>query len=653
MFYASLATLVVCVASFASAQTVTAQTVTETAIVGHGDPVPRFSAFHESKLIVPEGETVTLPAEFDYDAIEVAGTLKVSRDHDTRGRFQHLTVLPTGRFDCGTVADPIHRNVELIVKDTPIDTAVDPFQFGNGIINYGHWFMHGKPVTSWARIPGREAGATTIPVPADWQVGDELLIPDTRQMYVPSSLQSQQKFRLAPRRESPVKIASITNGVATLSKPLDFEHLPCKRPDGSLVSLPVVGNMTRNIVVRSENPLGTRGHTINLAEGLPDCRYVAFLGLGRTLPIPINNAVKNADGSVTPGTNQIARYAYHWHHVHSHHGDTGSVGAAVGCYFNGSNVGKWGVVQHGTHGTLIKDNIGDQFVGSAFIAEDGNETLGIYEGNLACYCKGEPGGRNGKFAFNAGIPGGEGAGFWLHGSHHTIRGNVACCNAVGYQIFHMNQVERAIEGAPANWKAKTAVPVEFSDNEAFSNASVGFESWRQPPDWSSTRLKSWHNGLAQALVGGGERGQQIHYDATFIAAPIETKGYVTAGLHSGHPYTLSVKMIAGEVRGCAVGISGEANQSMHYENLTAQNAVNFDLRYDETYPIPVLKNIKYLPLGNAPLVKLLSNLTPMPSDGSVEKPDNSARLAELRELEAAAVAELDRIRKLIDELLQP
>ena len=40
-------------------------------------------------------------------------------------------------LDVGTASDPVLRRVELIVRDVPIDTARDPFQWGNGLLNFG------------------------------------------------------------------------------------------------------------------------------------------------------------------------------------------------------------------------------------------------------------------------------------------------------------------------------------------------------------------------------------------------------------------------------------------------------------------------------------------------------------------------------------
>lgn len=187
-------------------------TVTETQILGHGDPVPRFARLPGNHLIVPAGETVTLAADSTWDAIEVSGTLKASREADTVCRFVHLTILPSGKLDCGTEADPVLRKVQFIQKLE----------------------------RTWATMGEVKAGATTLTlkVPAGWQVGDELLIPDTRQVLW-GSLRAVPKIEglLVPiRRETKVTITAIDGDTVTLSKPLDFEHHAARWLDGSIAS---------------------------------------------------------------------------------------------------------------------------------------------------------------------------------------------------------------------------------------------------------------------------------------------------------------------------------------------------------------------------------------------------------------------------------
>ena len=67
----------------------------------------------------------------------------------------------------------------------PIDTAKDPFQWGNGLINFGHQTRVGCRKTAFLEatesLPASATRITLASVPVNWQVGDELLFPDTAQ----------------------------------------------------------------------------------------------------------------------------------------------------------------------------------------------------------------------------------------------------------------------------------------------------------------------------------------------------------------------------------------------------------------------------------------------------------------------------------------
>ena len=249
--------------------------------IGTAEWVPRFLDLPRV-LTVAAGKVVTLPADSTWDYIEVAGTLRVSRDVDTTVRFTHLIVLPGGVLDVGTVNDPIKRKVEFVIRDVPIDTARDPFQWGNGLLNFGTQTRVGVRKTGFVELAeDAEAGATTLrlaEVPEGWQVGDELLLPDTRQI-------GRQGGELTTaRRDGITVIVGINGTVVSLAQPLGFARASIRTPDGDLVLRPRVANISRNIVIRSENPMGVRGHTANVGHGAAwDVRYNAFESLGRTL----------------------------------------------------------------------------------------------------------------------------------------------------------------------------------------------------------------------------------------------------------------------------------------------------------------------------------------------------------------------------------
>lgn len=541
-------------------------TVTETAILGHGDPTPRFAHHYpaERVLSVPAGQTVTLPATFDYDVIEFAGTVRVSRDHDTTGKVLHLQPLPGGVFDAGTPEDPVLRKVHIVWANKPLATGTaaapgfDAQQIGNGLVCFGDFLVHGKPLErTWTALTKEiPVGATEIElpwIPDGWAVGDELLIPDTRQPIYYAAIIGLPSEPI--RMESPVTIAAINGAKITLSKPVDFAHLAARDPDSGVVKfMPVVANLTRNIVFESEDHSGTRGHAIFLEQAMVDCHFASFLGMGRTLAQNLDNTSITGSAPDKIGANQIARYAFHWHHVHGHARAGGFTGRMRGCVVDrgldwnpfayGKDKGpKWGVVQHGTHDLSIEDTIAIKFAGAGFVTEDGYEVRGQYRRDFAAYCLGN--GTDGKFNLVApnDIPGGEGAGFWFRGLHQDVQGCLSMCNAEGFAPFSRHQVEgRSVPSVPGGandtpFVSRDAIPIAFADNTAVGNVR-GFQTWNNPP-FEYLRCAAIHNGTG-FLAGNGESGSVTAKDIQILQVRGE-------GISSSAAYTGSMKIDGGEI----------------------------------------------------------------------------------------------------------
>jgi hypothetical protein len=542
--------------------------VTPRRILLHGDFIPRFSNLPRV-LVVPKGRTVTLPPSSRWDAIEVAGTLRVARTRDTVVSFTHLLILPGGTLDVGTADDPIPCGfrVTLTVRDVPIDVENDPYQWGNGIINLGHQSRVGCAKSqAWTELAEDvEAGAVTIrlTVPAGWQVGDELFLPDFRQM-------DSRRDAAPVRRESPVAIAAIDGDLITLSKPLDFEHRSITSPDGVLVARPRVANLTRNIVVRSENPTGTRGHTANVGPATWDIRYSRLEGLGRTQNVDLASATE-LQGKVVPGTNQVARYASHDHHVMGAgvHQFIGNVLVAL----SDGVTSKWGHSTHGTHDTLVEENIALDFPGAGFVTEDGYESRNVYRRNVAAGSIG-----NGRNPSTAQCPGCEGAGFWFRGLHgQVIEQNEAWNNFIGLDLFTMNTIDGQYPSQPGGMPDTDldegeSIPASVSRNVTLSNVSAGLEFWstaRFPVDDHVAA----HNGQKQVFVGQSTNNHSYLRNLTAVA-----QGGTTDGVSSSEAYVTQVEVDGGYIGGCFQAFQrGIARQFARVRNITLQCAHNFYL----------------------------------------------------------------------------
>lgn len=577
--------------------------VNETTITGdmHG-AVPRFSSLYQNKLIVAPGQVYNAPALTDVDAIEVAGIFRIPRDTPSIVRAINIQVLPGGSLDYGSETDPVLAPHQTIIKDAPLlcgtdgNLGPDPEQFGSGILVFGEWKSYGRKLNkTWTTMQPAQAGATTITLsdPVNWQAGDELLIPDTRLRY---DLRYVGLDARLLRYESPVHIKAISGNVLTLDKPLDFEHLAAGE------QLPFVANCTRNIVLRSENPSGTRGHAMFMDTAHVNVYYTSIIGFGRTLPKTLDNLDAHT-GHV--GTNQIARYAFHWHHVHGHADAQDYTGRLVGCYLDGDDIAKWGQVQHGTHDLLIADNVSQRFVGACFTsAEDGYEVRGKYLRNFAAHAKGN--GVNGKFnilPFNAAeqtqnAPGAEGAGFWGHGSQSTFEGNVSVACAVGQSFVHINQVQgRSIPSQPGGMNDTPldpmgTAPLSHARNIAV-NCLTGLELWQTPPTWTAQDFTALDSSSMGVFMGNGNPGSVVLLNPQLTNSEA-IPGTQSVGVHCSGAYTTSVVIRGGNIEGYDRGVgtshyfeiagtrfqNGGSNVNwadfQHYEKIGVLSNLNFE-----------------------------------------------------------------------------
>ena len=457
------------------------------------------------KVRIAAGHMVTFDVVSDatLECVEVDGRLRFETAADTRLKVGNLMVVEGGHLEIGTEARPVSPNVtaEIIIADQPIDRDVDPTQIGTGIEGLGTITMHGSVKTPTFVRLAREplAGATTLLIEqrvSGWKPGDRLVIPDTRQ------LRGNERGVNDQPQDERVRIQSIFANAITLAAPLRYDHKGARDADGVLAFLPHVGNVSRNVVITSENPLGTRGHMIFMSRAEVDLRYVEVRDMGRTRMGVLDNSELDASGRLVRfGTNQIGRYAIHFHH------DFGPRDTPAGGYqftLIGNSVDgapKWGITVHNSHYGLVRDNVVYGTHGAGIVTEDGTESFNVFDHNFALRSEG-----SGDFAPRSGYggaapdPGGEGAGFWFRGPNNYIRNNVAAnADAFGFGVAagSLGLVRiPAFKGADTSRDAETvmldttsaAVP-EFSNNEAYGAMQAGV-AW----GWNGaiTDLRVWH-----------------------------------------------------------------------------------------------------------------------------------------------------------------
>ncbi len=160
-----------------------------------------------------------------------------------------------------------------------------------------------------------------------------------------------------------------------------------------------------------------------------DIEYAQFQDLGRTDGYQdLDNTTFDAAGNVTHiGTNQIARYAVHMHHLFGPENPTNSgyQFKFIGNTVDGSR--KWAVDVHGSSYGLIDKNVVFQAQGAGFATESGAEVHNVFSNNIAIGVVGTM--RDGDIATEASDFGRGGSGFWFRRGGNTIVGNVAADNS--------------------------------------------------------------------------------------------------------------------------------------------------------------------------------------------------------------------------------
>ena len=448
-------------------------------------------------VFVSAGTAVTYDlADARVQVVGVQGVLAFRTDVATRLTVGTVLVLPQGRLQIGTPAQPVGASVvaELVIADQALDVAndgagtYDPQQYGTGLLAIdGSVIVGGAPRTPFVRLATEPRAGDLVlqlaqPV-SGWRVGDRLFLPDSKHHARETVAYVYEGEEMTLANVSP------DGRSLTLTSPLQFTHPGAHNGDGVLEFLPHVGNLTRNVIVRSENPAGTRGHVLLTGHGEIDVRYAWFRDLGRTTIDPLDNTTIDAQGAVTHlGANQIGRYPIHVHHLIGP-----SLAPASGHQFTlfgnavedraAVNRHKWAITIHNSHYGLIGQNVVYNAAGWGIGTEQGNESHNDFTGNLVARVRGE-GDRTKDVA---------GHGFWFRGPNNQVRDNAAANlmgnqpeAAKGFQFFfnYLGQIlVPQFAGADVDMGQGTSVNgnamalLEFARNEVYGATEIGLAIW--------------------------------------------------------------------------------------------------------------------------------------------------------------------------------
>ncbi len=458
--------------------------------------------------------------EVDVIGIEAGGTLRFSTLQSTALRVSTLLVMPYGTLEVGTASNPIPSafTAQIIIRNKAPELSIDPDQYGTGLLSIdGKVTMHGAAKTpTFVRAAAEpRAGHTTILLDqtvSGWRVGDRIFIPDTRQVNADNWFNPNYALQVEERTIQSISADGKSIG---LSSPLSYDHRGARDANGvptvlsnGIKLLPHVGNLTRNVVIRSEHPSGTRGHTLWTKRSEVRIYYVQFQDLGRTRAEPLDVI-----------TNHIGRYPVHMHHTWGpvNTTNTGYQFELVGNAVNDSL--KWPVAIHGSHYGLIRQNVifgGSQHTGAGIALEDGTETENRVEENFVANIRGDINPRNsGPSTADGTTPGSAAECFWAAGFNNRFIDNVAAsCRNPTQQIVSGPGWKFIVPAAPytarnplfrgadmANTSQTVAVTpqfqpiLEFRGNEVYGLAADGLTAWQLGTDGYAVP-----NGIVESLI---------------------------------------------------------------------------------------------------------------------------------------------------------
>ena len=382
-----------------------------------------------ARVVIPKDRAVTVEGRHDRARVawaRVDGTLRFDPKANTSLKVVTLVGNVGSTIEIGTEKERVRpdRTAVLIVGDRGERDAEqrrnDPYDLGGGLLSHGKVRIFGAEYTSHATptaIPKKGDTQVRFAVaPKGWKVGDRLLFPGVDPIY--------QKVH--EDEERVIRSLSTDRRTVTFDRALAFAHGGIKGYPGAVP----VGNLSRNVVVESENTqtVSRRGHVMFMHTQDIVIDSALFRELGRTSVEGELTSPRIKDCQLVAGTdaNTIGRYAVHFH---IRWGATYRQQPFV--VRNSAVVGgpKLGLVNHGGYG-LVDDNVAYKVRGSHFFTENGSE-IGRFKGNLAVRSNGTDGDDDGvpvprRFAYDHPLNIGHGGhGFWLQGGGVDVTDNVS------------------------------------------------------------------------------------------------------------------------------------------------------------------------------------------------------------------------------------
>jgi len=434
--------------------------------------------------------------------IQATGTLTFRTDTNTELNVVNLVVLSGGELDIGTQANPVAANVTatVVFANQPLNTTLDPEQYGNGLIVLGTMTTFGAVKAPYVTLAQEaNAGDTVLHLasPATgWQVGDRLQLPDTRQLDYGGDYGSY-----VPQWESVTIQAISADGLTvTLGSALQFNHLGATDVNGVLDYLPQVMDMTRNVSIHSQSPTGTRSYALFTDRADVNINCTSFGGMGRTTGNAVDDTTFDSGGNVTHvGTNEENRNPITFLDLF---GPTTPQANGYQYTFTGNVVSCplepmpyiWGINVANSFYGLIQNNDLSNWNGAG-IAVDGASSYNTFNANFVMRVTGTS---------NRPDQALQGDAFWFGNPNNYITNNIATdINGGGWTVYSYGysiDVTGGMEGSQDGGSTAALLPayqgadpsvagqsrqlnmndtpiLQFSNNEVYGATSSGMTVW--------------------------------------------------------------------------------------------------------------------------------------------------------------------------------
>lgn len=466
--------------------------------------------------VIPAGQVVLLDTAAHVASLRIDGEL-LCLDKDLGLTAEWIAV--HGLFECGSEHSPYEQ--ELVVTLTGPDDGDDIMGMGDKFLAAmagGALELHGERRVSWTQLAATApAGATSISVvdAVDWREFDEIVI--------------------APGHEATAEGEVVTlTEVSADGLALDFapaltyqhwgEQSTYDNGAGTTWTLDEraeVGLLSRNIRIQGDDSAATDsgfgGHMMSMFGSRAHVEGVELYKLGQK--------------------QKLARYPFHWHLVQE----------APGQYIRNSSIHRSFnrcVTVHGTHDTLVADNVCYDFIGHGYFLEDGIEQRNTFDHNLGIWArKPQPGEELLETDLRSGTASNGPATFWIAHPDNTYTNNAAAgSEGTGFWYGMVDQVtglsfDLMLPGYDIN--PRQAPFGVFSNNRAHSSRQ-GFSSCRdasgpfgmQPPNealiedltvsntlqgvWPCTPDQTQQNArFVRTIIANSQNGMQAPNPMTF------------------------------------------------------------------------------------------------------------------------------------------